>query len=81
MPDGENTHLNGKNLKRALINIDPSPEQLTILSDSGPGFRLIRGAAEAARRRRRCCDFANYADHVWLAGTVFTPKNQFASLC
>ena len=34
---------------RALINIVPSPEQLTILSDARPGFRLIRGAAGSGK--------------------------------
>ncbi len=34
---------------RALIDIDPSPEQLKILSDAGPGIRLIRGAAGSGK--------------------------------
>ena len=34
---------------RALIDVDPSPEQLTILSDAGSGFRLIRGAAGSGK--------------------------------
>ncbi len=34
---------------RALIDVDPSPEQLAILSDAGPGFRLIRGAAGSGK--------------------------------
>ena len=34
---------------RALINVDPSPEQLTILSDARSGFRLIRGAAGSGK--------------------------------
>ncbi len=34
---------------RTLINVDPSPEQLKILSDAGPGLRLIRGAAGSGK--------------------------------
>ena len=34
---------------RALINIVPSPEQIIILSDARPGFRLIRGAAGSGK--------------------------------
>lgn len=36
-------------LMRTLSNIIPSPEQLVILSDAGPGFRLIRGAAGSGK--------------------------------
>lgn len=34
---------------RVLVNVDPSPEQLKILSDAQPGFRLIRGAAGSGK--------------------------------
>ena len=34
---------------RTLKNIDPSPEQLRILSDANPGFRLIHGAAGSGK--------------------------------
>ena len=34
---------------RALIDVNPSPEQLAILSDAGSGFRLIRGAAGSGK--------------------------------
>ena len=34
---------------RTLQNIDPTPEQLVILNDVGPGFRLIRGAAGSGK--------------------------------
>ena len=34
---------------RTLANIDPTPEQLQILSDPGLGFRLIRGAAGSGK--------------------------------
>ena len=34
---------------RVLTNIVPSPEQLKILSDARPGFRLIRGAAGSGK--------------------------------
>ena len=34
---------------RALIDVAPSPEQLTILSNDRPGFRLIRGAAGSGK--------------------------------
>lgn len=32
-----------------LKNVDPTPEQLAILTDAGPGFRLIRGAAGSGK--------------------------------
>ena len=34
---------------RTLQNIRPTPEQLPILTDDGPGFRLIRGAAGSGK--------------------------------
>lgn len=34
---------------RTLQNVDPTPEQLKILTDSGLGFRLIRGAAGSGK--------------------------------
>ena len=34
---------------RVLQDVRPSPEQLPILTDSGPGFRLIRGAAGSGK--------------------------------
>ena len=34
---------------RVLQDVKPSPEQLPILTDSGPGFRLIRGAAGSGK--------------------------------
>ena len=34
---------------RALCKIDPTPEQLPILADSRPGFRVIRGAAGSGK--------------------------------
>ena len=34
---------------RTLKNVKPSPEQLPILQDDGPGFRLIRGAAGSGK--------------------------------
>ena len=34
---------------RALQSVRPSPEQLPILIDDGPGFRLIRGAAGSGK--------------------------------
>ena len=34
---------------RTLQNINPTPEQLAILTDAGPGFRLIRGAAGSGK--------------------------------
>ena len=34
---------------RTLINVDPTPEQLVILADTAPGFRLIRGAAGSGK--------------------------------
>ena len=43
------TRSDGGDSMRALIDIAPSPEQLTILSDAGPGFRLIRGAAGSGK--------------------------------
>ena len=47
---------------RTLQEVDPSPEQLTILTDAGPGFRLIRGAAGSGKttaallRLRQLCN-------------------------
>ncbi len=38
-----------RNPMRALIDVNPSPEQLNILSDAGSGFRLIRGAAGSGK--------------------------------
>jgi len=46
---------------RVLSNVTPTPEQLMILTDTGAGFRLIRGAAgsgkttTAAMRLRQLC--------------------------
>ena len=34
---------------RTLQIVDPTPEQLPILTDAGPGFRLIRGAAGSGK--------------------------------
>ena len=34
---------------RVLRDVRPTPEQLPILTDSGPGFRLIRGAAGSGK--------------------------------
>ena len=34
---------------RVLQDVRPTPEQLPILTDSGPGFRLIRGAAGSGK--------------------------------
>ena len=34
---------------RTLQNIKPTPEQLPILTDARPGFRLIRGAAGSGK--------------------------------
>lgn len=34
---------------RVLQDVQPTPEQLQILTDSGPGFRLIRGAAGSGK--------------------------------
>jgi superfamily I DNA/RNA helicase len=34
---------------RVLLPVAPTPEQLTILTDSRPGFRLIRGAAGSGK--------------------------------
>lgn len=34
---------------RVLSNVNPTPEQLQILADAGPGFRLIRGAAGSGK--------------------------------
>ena len=34
---------------RVLTYVQPTPEQLPILTDSGPGFRLIRGAAGSGK--------------------------------
>lgn len=34
---------------RILQNVDPTPEQLLILTDDRPGFRLIRGAAGSGK--------------------------------
>lgn len=34
---------------RVLQDVTPTPEQLLILTDSGPGFRLIRGAAGSGK--------------------------------
>ena len=34
---------------RTLQNVEPTPEQLPILTDSGSGFRLIRGAAGSGK--------------------------------
>ena len=34
---------------RTLQNITPTPEQLAILADDGPGFRLFRGAAGSGK--------------------------------
>ena len=34
---------------RVLQDVKPSPEQLPILTDTGPGFRLIRGAAGSGK--------------------------------
>ena len=34
---------------RALQNVNPTPEQLAILADTAPGFRLIRGAAGSGK--------------------------------
>ena len=34
---------------RVLSNVAPTPEQLQILADAGPGFRLIRGAAGSGK--------------------------------
>ncbi len=34
---------------RVLQDVKPTPEQLLILTDSGPGFRLIRGAAGSGK--------------------------------
>lgn len=34
---------------RTLQNVDPTPEQLKILTDPDPGFRLIRGAAGSGK--------------------------------
>ena len=36
-------------LMRVLQDVTPTPEQLVILTDSGPGFRLIRGAAGSGK--------------------------------
>ena len=47
---------------RALQKVTPSPEQLAILTDAGPGFRLIRGAAGSGKtttallRLRQLCN-------------------------
>lgn len=47
---------------RTLQNVDPTPEQLKILLDSGKGFRLIRGAAGSGKttaallRLRQLCE-------------------------
>jgi superfamily I DNA/RNA helicase len=34
---------------RILASVEPTPEQLSILTDSGPGFRLIRGSAGSGK--------------------------------
>ena len=34
---------------RTLQNVTPTPEQLPILTDDRPGFRLIRGAAGSGK--------------------------------
>ena len=47
---------------QTLQNIFPTPEQLTILTDDGPGFRLVRGSAGSGKttsallRLRQLCD-------------------------
>ena len=47
---------------RTLQDVTPSPEQLAILTDAGPGFRLIRGAAGSGKttaallRLRQLCN-------------------------
>ena len=40
---------NGISILRTLKNIQPTAEQLSILTDSGTGFRLIRGAAGSGK--------------------------------
>ena len=51
---------------RTLRDVIPSPEQLPILQDDGPGFRLIRGAAGSGKttsallRLRQLCGSRTY---------------------
>ena len=59
---------------RVLQDVTPTPEQLPILTDSGPGFRLIRGAAGSGKttaallRLRQLCS-ARVARKRRLGGT------------
>ena len=59
---------------RVLQGVTPTPEQLVILTDSGPGFRLIRGAAGSGKttaallRLRQLCS-ARMARKSRLAAT------------
>ena len=44
---------------RALSSVTPSPEQLKVLADVRPGFRIIRVPPVVARPRPLCCVCAN----------------------
>src|SRR4051812_5729304 len=62
---------------RILAPVAPTPEQLTILEDSGPGFRLIRGAAGSGktttallRLRQLCRSRLRRRDRLGLAEPV-----------
>ena len=62
---------------RTLQDVIPSPEQLPILGDDGPGFRLIRGAAGSGkttsallRLRQLCGSRRNRRRRLGLVGPV-----------